>query len=141
MSGGVFIFYAQFEKLCEQNHIKPSALARKLGFSPSAPGRWKGGAVPQSDTLRRLTEYFGVTTDYLLYGDEPPRNMVGNISNSAVAQGISSGGNVSVIHGGNGEEYNPNEAELVRVFRGLDIRGQTAVLMAAYAEEERQNKK
>ena len=82
--GGAFIFYSQFEKLCNQNHIKPSALARKLGFSPSAPGRWKSGAIPQGDTLQRLSEYFGVTTDYLLYGDERPNNSVGYDSNSPV---------------------------------------------------------
>ena len=134
--GGVFIFYAQFEKLCEQNHIKPSALARKLGFSSSAPGRWKKGGVPQSETLRRLSEYFGVTTDYLLYGDESSRNIVGHVSNSAVVQGPSGDVSISNIVG-----LQDNEAELLRVFRGLDIRGQTAVLMAAYEEEEKKDKK
>ena len=67
---------------------------------------------------------------------------MGNVSgSSAVAQGVSgqtinvsSGGSVS--SGGNSEL----EEELIRIFRTLDLRGQTAVMTCLYEQEERRGK-
>ena len=86
--------------------------------------------------MPEISEYFNVTTDYLLTGDDKIKNTVGNVSNSAVVQGPSGDVSISNIVG-----LQDNEAELLRVFRGLDIRGQTAVLMAAYEEEEKMDNK
>lgn len=131
------MLYDQVKKLCFERRISPSALAKQLNLSTSAPRRWKEGSLPKTETLQKIADYFGVTTDYLLYGEDHAQNTVINATNSAFAHGVS-GGNVSIS---NIVGLQGNEAELLRVFRGLDIRGQTAVLMTAYAEEERQGKK
>lgn len=133
------MFYSQLIQLCEANHIKPSALARKLGFSPSAPGRWKNGSIPQSDTIQKLAEYFGVTTDFLLFGDSRAvfNSIGGDISGSAVVQGGS--GNQATVAGS--DTLSQIEAEVLRVLRSLDIKDQTAVLMYAYGLEEKRESK
>lgn len=130
------MFYPQLEKLCQERHIKPSALARKLGFSPSAPGRWKAGAIPQADTLQRLAEYFDVSTDFLLYGGERRRNAVHDIHHSAVVQdNLGSVVSVENRNGGGGDGLEGMDAELLKVFRSLDMRDKIKLLQAAYELE------
>ena len=47
------------------------ALSPKTGGSNSITTKWKKtGATPKGDTLQRIADYFGVTTDYLLTGEE-----------------------------------------------------------------------
>jgi len=45
-------------------------LARKLDVSLRAVQKWEAGeSAPQWDNLVRLSKFFGVTQDYLLYGE------------------------------------------------------------------------
>lgn len=112
-------------------------LADYLGIHPNVITNWKNGRNKSYIRyLPEISEYFNVTTDYLLTGDDKIKNTVRNVSNSAVVQGPSGDVSISNIVG-----LQDNEAELLRVFRSLDIRGQTAVLMAAYEEEEKKDNK
>ena len=130
------MFYDNVCNLCQREGIKITALARSLGLSSSAPTYWKKGSVPKSGTLQKIADYFNVTADYLLTGDDKIKNTVGSVSNSAVVQGPSGDVSISNIVG-----LQDNEAELLRIFRSLDIKGQTALLMFAYEEEEKKDKK
>lgn len=128
------MFYNQVSRLCFENDIKITALARKLNLSPSAPARWKNGSFPKAETIQKIADYFDVTTDYLLYGDNRhTSNSTGPVQNSAVVQG-SVGSTVSVNNGG---QLQGNEAELIEIFRELDRKGQIAVLNFAYEQAER----
>ena len=50
-------------------------LGKRLRVSASAVGMYEQGRrEPSADTLVALSEIFGVTTDYLLTGDEPNKN-------------------------------------------------------------------
>ena len=132
------MFYEQVKALCDAKNIKITGLARSLHLSPSAPNNWKEGSLPKAETIMKIAEYFDVTTDFLLYGNNrTANNTVISASNSAIVQGVS-GGNVSVS---NVPGLQDNEAELLRIFRILDIKGQTALLMFAYEEEEKKDKK
>lgn len=129
------MFYEQVCKLCFEHGIKPTALSRKLGLSPSAPGRWKTGSLPKAETVKKIADYFGVTTDFLL-GVESHHmdNSMGNINNSAVVQG-SVGSSINVS---NGDQLQGDEAELLSVFRSLNRKSQIAVLNFAYEQESQQ---
>ena len=132
------MFYEQVKALCDAKNIKITGLARSLHLSPSAPNNWKEGSLPKAETIMKIAEYFDVTTDFLLYGNNrTANNTVISASNSAIVQGVS-GGNVSVS---NVPGLQDNEAELLRIFRSLDIKGQTALLMFAYEEEEKMDNK
>lgn len=51
--------------------ITPYRMSKDLGIAQSTISRWKvSGSVPGTDTLARVSDYLGVTIDYLLYGDE-----------------------------------------------------------------------
>lgn len=64
-------FYERFVALCNQKCVKPSRAASDCGINRSNVTNWKtGGYTPRGDALQRLADYFGVTTDYLLTGEQ-----------------------------------------------------------------------
>ena len=139
------MFYNQVKQLCDNQGIKITALARRLHLSPSAPSNWKDGSLPKVETVMKIAESFGVTTDYLLYGEKQAQsNTIGDVTSSAVVQG-NSGSHVSVSNssGGDrtGDQLQGFEAELLRIFRSLDMKGKSSLIQAAYTLEEAQGEK
>ena len=65
------MFFDIFKLLCEKKGVSPKKATEDIGLSNSITTKWKKtGATPKGDTLQRIAEYFGVTTDYLLTGEE-----------------------------------------------------------------------
>lgn len=64
------MFYDQFKKLCDERGEKPTPVAKSLGCSSSNVAMWKKGSVPRTAVLNKVADYFGVTTQYLLFGEE-----------------------------------------------------------------------
>lgn len=60
------MFYERFIQLCEQSNIKPTPLLKEFGLSSGNLRRWKEGSSVNSDILAKLSEYFGVSVDYLI---------------------------------------------------------------------------
>ena len=59
-------FYENFIRLCRKAGKAPSVVAQEIGLNNSSVTYWKRGSIPKSETLRRLSEYFGVSVDDLL---------------------------------------------------------------------------
>lgn len=130
------MFYTTFETLCRDNHIAPSALARKLGMSSSAPGRWKSGSFPDLGTAQKIADYFGVTIDFLVNG-EPSSGTISHTRDSVILQG--NNGNNMVANGSaqiGGYQLTDQEAEALRIFRSLDMRKKIAALSYLYELED-----
>lgn len=66
----VFMFYDQFYKLCKARGKKPTPVAKELGCTSSNVALWKKGSTPRAPVLAKIAEYFDVTEQYLLFGDE-----------------------------------------------------------------------
>lgn len=49
--------------------IKQDTLARIAGVSPSSVTRWRNGAQMRKDSIKKISEYFGITEDDLLSSD------------------------------------------------------------------------
>lgn len=61
------MFYDRLQELCKERGVAlTNVIVDTLKMSRGNLSRWKNGAVPKGDTLRALSEYFGVSTDYLL---------------------------------------------------------------------------
>lgn len=57
-------------KLRKQKKITQEQLANELNVSPQAVSKWETGAsLPDVQTLPLIAEYFGVSVDYLFYGE------------------------------------------------------------------------
>lgn len=71
------VFLHIFGALCEKNGESKSAAAKACGLSNSTVTKWKKTqAVPESSTLMKIADHFGVTMDYLL-GATPESYMLG----------------------------------------------------------------
>lgn len=60
------MFWERFESLCSESKKKPNRVAAEIGISSASITKWKRGATPNSDSLRKIAEYFCVSIDYLL---------------------------------------------------------------------------
>lgn len=71
------MFWNKYESLCRQKGKAPGTVALELGLSNAATTSWKKGATPKNSTLKKVADYFGVSTEY--FYDEQPQP-VSNIS-------------------------------------------------------------
>lgn len=66
------MFYNIFAYLCTKKGVSTTKAALDLGFSRSAPNHWKEkNGRPKNENLQMIAEYFDVSIDYLLTGQEP----------------------------------------------------------------------
>ena len=67
------MFYDLFCRLCQEKGVSVTRATVDMGLSRTIGSKWKRtGATPNGETLSRIAEYFGVTTDYLLRGGQLP---------------------------------------------------------------------
>lgn len=71
------MFYDRFVALCEKKGVSENKACADSGISRSVAAKWKNqlnsgkDVKPSAKTLEALSDYFGVSTDYLLTGVEP----------------------------------------------------------------------
>lgn len=86
------MFWNILYKLCEKNSTKPYIVAKEIGVSNSVCTKWKNGSIPNGETLLKLSNYFGVSIDFLLGRTENPNisvvQTVNGNNNHSVATGI-----------------------------------------------------
>lgn len=64
------MFYDLYCKLCRQKGVSPTRAALDMGMSKATPTTWKNkGTTPQASQLQKISEYFGVSIDFLLQND------------------------------------------------------------------------
>ncbi|MBQ9346114.1 MAG: helix-turn-helix transcriptional regulator [Oscillibacter sp.] len=59
-------FYEKYRILCRDAGKSTSAVANAIGLNNSSVTCWKRGSQPKAETIRKLSEYFGVSVDYLI---------------------------------------------------------------------------
>lgn len=63
--------YVRFEKLKEEKDVTSYAVAKATGITTTTLTNWgKGKYTPKQDKLQLIADYFGVTLDYLVNGEE-----------------------------------------------------------------------
>lgn len=63
------MFYQILQSLCKQQGVKITNVVSELKISSGNLSKWKAGGVPKGATLKKLADYFHVSTDYLLGRD------------------------------------------------------------------------
>lgn len=80
--------YDRFAKLLESHNVKVADVARETGLSKTLFSDWKKGkSSPKIDKLKLIADYFGVSLDYLAYG-ETPKGYYENDETAKIAQDI-----------------------------------------------------
>lgn len=63
--------YEIFEKLLNERNITAYKVSKDTGVTQTALSNWKTGkSTPTAKTLQKIADYFGVTIDYLMNGEE-----------------------------------------------------------------------
>lgn len=80
--------YERIETLRKSKNISQGKLEKELGFSNGSISKWKN-STPTTERLQKLADYFGVTVEYLLTGEEKePAGYYLNDETAQVAQEI-----------------------------------------------------
>ena len=80
--------YQHFKKLCDDAKVRPSEVSRATGVATSTLTEWKKGSyTPKADKLQKIADYFGVSVDYLLTGEDQDGYYI-NPETAAIAQEI-----------------------------------------------------
>ena len=64
------MFWDIYSDLCAKRGLSANYVAKELSISSGTITGWKQGRVPQNATLKKIADYFGVTTEYLLEKEE-----------------------------------------------------------------------
>lgn len=135
-----------FKGLCKEKGVTQLHALSHLGLYRTAPQNWKDDGRPNAETLQKIAEYFGVTTDYLLWLNEPhQKSNVVKLQESGSSFVSNDNSTISIL-GAKPEEsqredhLTDQEREVLRIFRLLDMRGKTAAMTYLYALEDGANK-
>lgn len=115
LQGVIFVFYDTFHKLCLDKGVSDSRACTDMGLSRSYAAKMKNkDGTPSMDSLSAMSEYFGVSVDYLLHGDEPQKE-------KPTAQG---------------DGLTEKDVALIKWFRSLPEEKLRAILVSQDAPEE-----
>lgn len=62
--------FERVSELCDDRKISIRKLERDNELSNGTVAKWKDGTVPNGKVLLKLSEYFGVSADYILTGEQ-----------------------------------------------------------------------
>lgn len=64
--------YEIFEQLCQKHNLTSYKVSKMANVTQTALSNWKNGkSEPSAKTLQKLADFFNVSVDYLLTGEEP----------------------------------------------------------------------
>ena len=82
------MFWEKFVSLCAEKGISPNGACAELGLSNATATKWKNGAIPRNTTLKKVADYFGVSTSYLLGTTDEPSEVLSAQVISNLAAGM-----------------------------------------------------
>lgn len=111
-------------------------LAKQANVTQTSVSQWESGKNnPDTQTSKILASFFNVTIDYLLgESSEPGIYNASGITGSNLIQGS---GTITVNHS---DSLTKEEAELLRIYQSLDVRGRAKLLNAAFSIEDEYKK-
>ena len=120
-------FGERLRKLRVAQDLTQQQLGEKLGVVPSTIGKYEKvkDSYPSIEVLIKLSDFFSVSTDYLLKGVEPTGNVENNIngslSNSPFIQAL------PILYNGD-STISPEALELLRIYENLSGRSRLKLL-------------
>lgn len=97
------MFFEQLKRLCALNGTTPTAVVKKIGYSSSNVTAWKNGASPKKDVLEKLAQELNVPVSAFFEDGIPSQ-----------------------------PRLQPDEAELLEVYRQLGQSGKRRLMGKAY---------
>lgn len=130
-------FGKRLRKLRKDADITQKQLAEYLGLVTSAIGKYElyPGAYPSVEILLKISEYFSVSTDYLLKGSEPNASIENNINGTLSHSPFIQANNGGIVVQGEQMNISVEAAELLRIYETLGGRERIRLLNFALESE------
>lgn len=64
------MFWEQYVRLCANAGSSPNAVAKAVGIPSGSVTAWKQGTTPRATTVKKIADFFGVSPNYLLFGED-----------------------------------------------------------------------
>ena len=121
--------------LMESKSISAYKMSKDTGISDRLIGYWKKGEkLPSAENLMIISNYFGVSIDYLLTGENRKES---NISQSAITTGDHSTSTVNIrSQETHSQQEDETVQEITRILNGLPLKERTKLLSMIYDFEE-----
>ena len=119
----------------ESKSISAYKMSKDTGISDRLIGYWKKGEkLPSAENLMIISNYFGVSIDYLLTGENRKES---NISQSAITTGDHSTSTVNIrSQETHSQQEDETVQEITRILNGLPLKERTKLLSMIYDFEE-----
>lgn len=127
-------FYAKVIAKCKEKGVSRSRMADDIGISRSTPKDWENGkATPRFDTIKKLSDYFGVPVTYFTESSTSVENQTITDNHGIIG---STHAPVTII---NGSEHRLSEqaVELLSIFEQLSVVDQAKLLVYAEGLKEK----
>lgn len=119
-----------FQLLTNQRRLQ-TELAKFIGLSQQNIATWKQrGSDPPAKYIFNIAEFFNVSVEWLLTGEEQPHNSF--VNNGSVAGNLGPHTGTIIIRNGGEHILSEECAELVRIYESLDVRQRIRLLKSAF---------
>lgn len=121
---------AKLQALRKEKGTSQQAVADYLNTKRQTYGSYETAAsMPTIDNLRRLSIYFGVSSDFLIgLTDTPNATEMYTASNIQGSNFVQGSGSVTI---GDSSLISKEESELLRIYRDLDVRSRIKLMNTA----------
>ena len=116
-------------------------LGKKVGVGASTVRKWETGYIKdmRSDKIQKVAEALGVTAAHLMGWEESQNVKVDSVHNN---NGIIGQANAPVtINGGTPMQLTKEEAEILRIYKELSVKGRMKMLTTAMELESEESSK
>lgn len=113
------MFWDNFYNACIQKGIKPNPLAKELQIASGSMTAWKGGKLPNGETLLKIADYLNVSVDYLLGRTNDPKSI-----NQINTGDVGNNSNVNI----NKSNFSDTDNELISEFKKLTFTDKAKVM-------------
>ena len=126
-------FYAKVIAQCREKGVSRSRMADDIGISRSTPKDWQDGkATPRFDTIKKLSDYFGVPVTYFTESSTDIENQIINDNH-----GIIGHAHAPVTISEN-QGLSMQELELIEIYRSFPLEKQLRLLSFAFELKKEQ---
>ena len=112
-------FIGRVLQLIKNKGVTKNKLLTDLGLSKNSFVAWEGrGTIPSGEVISKIANYFDVSTDYLLKGEDAPMDKSSKLNIPKELEGI-----FVAAHGGEGEWTQENLDKLAEYARFIRSQG------------------
>ena len=117
--------------LLAEAHRSQKDLADFIGVNERNIASWKQrGSDPPAKLIVKIAAFFDVSVEWLLTGEEHPRDSF--VNNGSVSGNLGPHTGTIIVRNGGEKLLSEECAELVRVYESLDVRQRIQLLKAAF---------